>query len=202
MNQELDEFATKYLKESGTMTGKELYDGIKTKFPSLTEVEFSNLVFRLAERGKAELRDDEPDRNRSFLAYLGEWDTNIWYYASISISLVTILIAYTIPPTSPVVILRWCFGLVFVLFLPGYLMVEALMPTSELRGFDRYAISVGASLVLDMLIGLLLNYTPWRLQLLPIVTSLTAFSICSATIALVRKFMATAWTTRVYKPRD
>jgi uncharacterized membrane protein len=201
MDQELDEFATKYLKESGAITGRRLYDGIRTKFPSLTEVEFSNLVFRLAEGGKAEMRDDS-DRSRSFLAFLGEWDTNIWYYASISVSLVTTLIVYTVPPTSPAVVLRWCFGLVFVLFLPGYVMVEALIPTSGLKGFDRCAVSVGASLVLDMLIGLLLNYTPWRLQLLPIVISLTAFSMCSATIALARKFMATAWTNRVYKSRD
>jgi len=187
----LEEFTRNYLKQSGPTTGARLYGAIKDTFPSLTEVEFADLIWRLADLGQAELYD-ESDHVTSFSKYLEEWEKNLWYYLTLTISLLTLVVAYLIPSDSILVFLRWGFGLLFVLFVPGYTFVEALLPdAAPLRGLDRYAVSVGMSLVLDMLIGFLLNYTPWGLELVPAVVSLAAISIISATVALLRKFMMT-----------
>jgi len=189
VNSHLEEFTLKYLRETGPTTGTKLFGIIKVTFPSLTEVEFADLISRLADSGQAELYD-ETERIDSFLEYLTLERTG-WYHVSVTISLLTLVIVYLVPSDSPLVFLRWAFGLLFVLFIPGYVMVEALLPsTGSLRGLERYAVSVGASLVLDMLVGLLLNYTPWGIGLIPILVSLAAFSVCAASVALVRKFVA------------
>ena len=195
----LDEFTRNYLQQTGPTTGAKLYEVLKVTFPSLTEVEFVDLISRLTDRGQAELYD-EPEHFVSFLQYLNGWERNVWYYAVVTISLLALAIVYAVPSDSPLVFLRWGFGLLFVLFIPGYVTVEALLPgAGPLRGLDRYAVSVGSSLVLDMLIGFLLNYTPWGIAVIPVVVSLAAFSICTASVALVRKFVTTR-TNRVSSP--
>jgi uncharacterized membrane protein len=78
---------------------------------------------------------------------------------------------------------------VFVLFVPGYVTVEALFPKGrDLDRIERFALSVGLSLALVPLIGLLLNYTPWGIRLTPIVISLSSFTVGMALVALARQY--------------
>jgi uncharacterized membrane protein len=80
-------------------------------------------------------------------------------------------------------------GLPFVLFFPGYVLIAALYPRrSDLDGVERVALSLGLSLAVVPLIGLVLNYTPWGIRLTPILVSLALFiAVCSA--AAVRQRM-------------
>jgi uncharacterized membrane protein len=80
-------------------------------------------------------------------------------------------------------------GLPFVLFFPGYVLIAALYPRrSDLDGVERVALSLGLSLAVVPLIGLVLNYTPWGIRLTPILVSLALFiTVCSA--AAVRQRM-------------
>jgi uncharacterized membrane protein len=121
--------------------------------------------------------------------YLGFWERNLGLYAALATSLLTILAIYTVPPQPPLVAIRWVLGSVFVLFIPGYVTVEALFPKSlELDGIERFALSVGLSLALVPLVGLLLNYTPWGIRLTPILISLTILTVALCLIGLIRKF--------------
>ena len=111
-------------------------------------------------------------------------------YLSVAVSLMTVFIIYTVPSQLPLVVLRWFFGSVFVLLIPGYVTIEALFPKGrELGGVERFGLSVGLSLILVMLIGLLLNFTPLGIRLPPIVISLTIITIGLSLAGLVRKFM-------------
>ncbi|MEM1828890.1 MAG: DUF1616 domain-containing protein, partial [Desulfurococcaceae archaeon] len=75
------------------------------------------------------------------------------------------------------------------LFIPGYSLVEALYPREEdLSPLERMALSIGLSLAVVPLIGLILNYTPWGIRLLPIITSTTIFTITILVIAAYRKY--------------
>lgn len=51
------------------------------------------------------------------------------------------------------------FGLPAVLFAPGYVATEALLPQAGLTGAERLVLSLGASLAIAVLGGLLLNLT-------------------------------------------
>ena len=148
----------------------------------------ADLVWRLKEQGKVDL-EDAPPASRSLAEYLRFWERNLWLYASLAVSFATVFMIYAMPSEFPLVALRWIFGSVFVLFIPGYVTVEALFPKGrELDSIERFALSVGLSLALVPLVGLLLNYTPWGIRLTPIVISLTVLTVGLAVIALARQY--------------
>ena len=187
-NQSLDEQALRYLERSGTASVQELYDALSKRDSSLTKVEMADLVQRLAEQNKVAL-EDIPPLTKSLPEYLRLWERNLWLYTSLVVSFATVLIIYALPAEFPFVALRWVLGSVFVLFIPGYVTVEALFPKGrELDSIERFALSVGLSLALVPLVGLLLNYTPWGIRLTPIVISLTILTVGLAVIALARQY--------------
>ena len=72
---------------------------------------------------------------------------------------------------------------------PQHLAIVALYSQSgELDGIERVALSIGLSLAVVPLLGLILNYTPWGITLTPIVVSLACFTEALALGALVRKY--------------
>jgi len=184
----LDEQALVYLKKKGSASVKQLHDELKATEPSLTEAEVTDLVWSLVERGEANV-EDLPPATKSVREYLRFWERNLSLYVSVAVSLATVLAAYALPFAFPFVVLRWVLGSFFVLFIPGYVAVEALFPKGrELGKIMRLALSVGLSLVLAPLMGLLLNYTPWGIRLDPIMFSLTTLTIALALIGFVRRF--------------
>lgn len=74
--------------------------------------------------------------------------------------------------------LRIILGLPFALFLPGYLLMAVLFPKKdELEGLARIALSIGLSIIIVPLIGLVLNFFSWGVKLLPMMLSLIFFDI-------------------------
>ena len=105
--------------------------------------------------------------------------------------------------------LRVIVGLPFVLFLPGYAFIAALFPEqgptdapqseSEsdagvlsreegIDGIERVALSFGTSIAIVPLIGLVLNFTPWGIRLLPVLVSVSGFTLVATVIAAVRRW--------------
>ena len=85
-------------------------------------------------------------------------------------------------------LVRIVIGLLFVLFFPGYTLMAALFPRkTDLEVITRLALSVGTSIALVVLLLLLLNFTPWGLQLYPIIVVLFLFTGTTAVIAWLRR---------------
>jgi len=78
-------------------------------------------------------------------------------------------------------------GAIFVLFLPGYTFIRALFPEKELDNIERTALSMGMSLALVPITGLILNYTPWGIRTTPVTLSLLALTTIFATAAITRE---------------
>jgi uncharacterized membrane protein len=90
--------------------------------------------------------------------------------------------------TAPLIYIRYGLGALMILFMPGYALVETLYPRGdELGPLERLALSIGLSLAVVPLVGLILNYTPWGIRLVPILISTNALTIALLTTALVRK---------------
>jgi uncharacterized membrane protein len=96
-------------------------------------------------------------------------------------------------------------GLVFVLFIPGYAFIAALFPEAGsgpstdgetvsnpqadgIDGIERTALSFGLSIALVPLVGLVLNFTPWGIRLLPILVSLSGLTLVLTAVAAVRRW--------------
>jgi uncharacterized membrane protein len=104
----------------------------------------------------------------------------------LTFALLTILLIYA--PYVNETPIRSAFGLVMVLFIPGYSLIAALFPRQKgLDGIERVALSFGLSIAVTPLIGLGLNYTPWGIRLDPIVVCLTAFTVICVLVANKRR---------------
>ncbi len=184
----LNSQALAYLEKKGTLSVPELYEALRIENPSLTRSETTELVWHLVGQQKVDVQDQPPPA-KSLWGYLRFWERNLSFYVPLAISLATVLVIYMVPPEFPWVISRWVLGSVFVLFLPGYVTVEALFPKArDLDGIERFALSVGLSLALVPLVGLLLNYTPWGIRLDPIVISLSILTLGIAMVGLGRQY--------------
>jgi len=77
----------------------------------------------------------------------------------IILAIATTTLVFTIPENAySIVYARYVLGYVFVLLLPGYALTKALFPTKEFDNIERTALSIGMSLALVIITGLLLNY--------------------------------------------
>src|SRR5512143_90654 len=84
-------------------------------------------------------------------------------------------------------IVQLAFGLVLALVLPGYLITQALLPRSLAGIPERIVLSVGVSLAVDALGGLVLNLTPWGLERATWSLLLVGVSVLFFIIAALRR---------------
>jgi len=111
---------------------------------------------------------------------------SLWFWAASGAVILSLVLIWA---TSGVALyLRYVFGSALVLFLPGYALIEALYPKRELDELTRFALSIGLSLALVPLTGLVLNYTPFGIRLLPVAISLAGVTLALLSVAVRRKF--------------
>ena len=103
--------------------------------------------------------------------------------------------------------LRVVVGLAFVLFVPGYAFVAALFPEAGepptaddgsepdgglqdrgIDGIERTALSFGLSIAIVPLIGLVLNFTPFGIRLVPILVGISGFTAVATAVAARRRW--------------
>ena len=81
-------------------------------------------------------------------------------------------------------VLRIILGLPLVLLFPGYALAAALLPKrNALKGIERIVLSLGLSIVVVVIIGLILDYAPWGIRLYPIVIALSIFILATSIVA-------------------
>jgi len=170
-------------------TVEELTRIIQEERKDVTIEEIISIVKELQENGRIALNVPVPVFH-SFADYLMApyWSLSFWLViATISLTLFSI---YVLPEGYPLVALRWILGLIFVLFIPGYSFIQALFPgKKDLDNIERFALSIGLSLALVPLTGLLLNFTPWGIRLNPIVVALCVLSLTLIFIGAYRKYI-------------
>jgi uncharacterized membrane protein len=129
------------------------------------------------------LHEQQPERTEHNLGVNRTVDLAL----AVACALATTFIVLLVPFLEPA---RVGLGLVFVLFLPGYVLVAALYPRKDdLDLVERLALSLGLSIAVVPLIGLALNYSPWGIRLDPILAFLTLFVVLAAGVAMYRRLM-------------
>jgi hypothetical protein len=166
-----------------------------------SEREILDKIMQLQNEGKLRLASQPQYRPLSLSAYLKTYDA-AWYWITLALTLASIAAVFTIPADlQPYVVIRYVLAIVFILWLPGYTFTKALFPRTpqpkpaisvtrtvqNLDAIERIALSIGLSLALVPITGLLLNYTPWGMSLTPITLSLAALTLAFSTAALLRE---------------
>jgi len=183
----LDKASRKALKllSKGELTVGEIVEKL-TRELGLEDYEAARLVYKLREEGKIVILDPKPPTN--FLGYLLSTRPAWFWLLTLAIALTNTSI-YILPQQPPFRYIRYILGSVFVLYLPGAALIELLYPKrGDLSQLERFALSIGLSLALVPLVGLVLNYTPWGIRLNPIVASLTLLTLTLALGAVYRKY--------------
>ena len=135
-------------------------------------------------QGEKKVSVEEP-RPYATLASYAFSPYSLWFWgalASVAASMALITVS-----SGVVLYARYVFGSALVLFIPGYALIEALYPKRELDELTRFALSIGLSLALVPLTGLVLNYTPWGIRLLPVIVSIAGLTATFLCAALYRK---------------
>ena len=143
-------------------------------------------VFRAVEDGKVRLVDPNPPSG--LFGYFAS-AYSLWFWLVCGFVGVVLFTIYAMPQVYPLVYLRYAAGAVYVLYVPGYTLIEALYPKAdELERLERFALGVGLSLALVPLVGLVLNYTPWGIRLDPIFASLSLLTVALGAAGVYRKY--------------
>lgn len=120
---------------------------------------------------------------------------SIWYWVTLIIAVTTAIIVYVIPTNIyPWAFLRNVLGIIFVFFLPGYAFIKVVFPNKlfaesieNLEIIIRIAFSIGISIAIVSIFGLVLYYTPFGLDLTPIIFSLLTFTVILATAGAIKE---------------
>jgi len=143
-------------------------------------------LYKLARNGVLRLTDPSPPK--SFAGYLISW-YNLGFAVAVLLVAASLLSVYFSGLTPIIAASRIVFGSLFTLFLPGYSLIEALYPREEeLTPLERLALSIGLSLAVVPLVGLVLNYTPWGIRLDPVMAALSTLTLALLLAAAYRKF--------------
>lgn len=86
----------------------------------------------------------------------------------------------------PFIIIRWFLATIFIIFLPGYTLIQSLFPYHELSGVVKFILSIALSLMVVIIIGFILHFTEWGIRLNPVVISLTILTLFSTLVGSFR----------------
>ena len=184
----------KIIKEKTPQSIEELIAFSKEEL-QIPEQEILEIILRMQSEGRISLKKQYTSPS-SLVAYL-RTEQSYWYWMTMFTATVTAIVVFMIPEgLYPWAYIRYVLGAIFVLWLPGYTFIKALFPAEpngekskeSLDYIERIALSLGMSLALVPIIGLLLNYSPWGIRLTPIVLSLLFLTLVFATVALMREY--------------
>lgn len=95
-----------------------------------------------------------------------------------------ILVTYVWPNHA----VRVALGLLCCIALPGYMLLAALFPSrDDLGTVERSAFSFGLSVIMMILLGLLLNYSPWGISLESVLVVVISFILLCSGAAYYRR---------------
>jgi hypothetical protein len=195
LNKKITELIIAIVKKERPENVEQLVNRIKNKF-DIPEHEIIKYVLQLQSKGTIRLKKSKPTPHN--LAAYVKTEAG-WYWITMTLAAATTLVVFTVPENAyPLIYIRYVLGTIFILWLPGYSFTKALFPTKptdkkpagNLDSIERIALSIGLSLALVPIVGLLLNYTPWGIRLTPILLSLLALTTIFATAAVIREYQA------------
>jgi len=143
-------------------------------------------IYKLAKIGRVRLVDPSPPEG--FLNYFAS-QYSLWFWVLSAFLGVSVFSIYLMPQVYPLVYARYLCGALLVLYVPGFTLIEALYPKAdELERLERFGLSVGLSIALVPLVGLVLNYTPWGIRLDPSLMSLIMLVLVLGFMGVYRKY--------------
>ena len=111
-----------------------------------------------------------------------------WLEIIVLYTVLTMLTVYFVSGNSPLFVIRYLLGFVFVAFLPGYCLVNILfIGANRIDLVENAVLSVALSFGITGLVGLFLGLSPIGINFTSITVSLSAIVLGLGLVAFVRK---------------
>lgn len=144
-------------------------------------------IYRDIGSNKIVLIDPKPPRN--ILEYITRLDYSLWAWVIIVASillLITNIIGYPL-----LQIIRIPVGLIYIFFVPGYLVLQLVHTERELKelsNLEELMLSIGLSIAITTLLGLILNYTVFGVNVLSLSLTLVAIVFILLIMTIRKKY--------------
>ena len=126
-----------------------------------------------------------------------------WFGIIVLFTVLTILVVYVVPVDSQFVVVRYVFGYVFVVSLPGYCLVNVLFSgKNRLDLIEEIVLSVALSFGIAGIVGLFLGLSPIGITFQPITVSLSAIVLILSAVAFMRKRNYEKGTDKTPEPTE
>lgn len=121
----------------------------------------------------------------------------VWFWLILMLSFLAAFFSLVISEkTMPFLVFRSVIGVIYVLYLPGYVMVKTLYPINivsktsaqPMDPIERITLNVGVSIAVSSLLGLFLYNTPVGLNLSSITLGLLVLTVVLASISIWREY--------------
>ena len=152
---------------------------------TVTFEEVRDAIYQL--KKEEEIEVFESNTEVSFLNYIKNISESFPFWLTVLISSIMLIMIYLLPQT--LTSFRIVVGGILVFLIPGYASIQLLFPAKDMEITQQVVLSVGLSLAIVPLIGLLLNYSPWGLRLEPVVASLSTFGVGLSLAGAYRRFL-------------
>jgi uncharacterized membrane protein len=174
---DIDKRLLEIVRESSPKTVRELLE-LAEKELGVSQKELLNHILKLNDEEKLGLNLADVKYSRS----------PTWLWIVVALSICAGLALFFIPDNSyPYAYIRNALGMILVIFLPGFSLTMALFPRKQIDTIERLALSIGLSLAMVAITGLVLNYTPWGIRLQPITISLLGLSIALSFVGALKQ---------------
>ena len=197
----MDRYILSVIKKENPENVEKLVEFLKNRL-HLPEQEILERILYLQTQGKLTFKEPIVRFPQSFINYIFSHQV-YWYWITILLASSSTLSTFIIPENAyPAVYARYLLGTIFIWILSGYSFVKALFPSkvpvptksTELDLIERVALSIGMSIVLVILNGFILNYTPFGIRIHSATLSLLVLTVFFATVGAIREFQALART--------
>jgi uncharacterized membrane protein len=111
-----------------------------------------------------------------------------WLEIIVLFTLLTMAVVYSIPGESGLFPVRYLMGFVFIVFLPGYCLVNVLfVGSNRIDPVETAVLSVALSFGITGLVGLFFGLSPIGISFTSTTLSLTIITLVFAVVAYARK---------------
>jgi len=197
-DQTADQIVGYIFEVTQTMKPATVYDLIlivQQKFPLTPEV-ITEIILQLNLQEKICFNKKTCKTSASLTDYLFS-SSAVWYWFTLALALVAAVAVFIIPHSAyPLIYFRHVVGAVFVGFLPGFVFLKVLYPSKIPLGIfsnnfftlEWLVLSIGCSIVIVALDGLVLNFTPWGIGVMPLIFTLFVLTVSFASVGILRSY--------------
>lgn len=194
MNKKVEKIIIQTIDEEKPKTIHQLVETLEPKL-SMEKDEIMEIVLQLKRDGKVEyLNEMTLEEKQSFSSFLNTRAAR-WYWITLLLIALTVVAVFTINEQSTFAFIRSSLGFVFVVIIPGYSLIRAILPKrfsksgkTQIDQLTGFLLGIVLSIGIVSMVGLVLDYSDWGVNLNSLVFSLSILTGAFATIAIAQEY--------------